>query len=204
MWKRLVKRVIDAGRGRSYWDRRRHFNYYTHVVRLAEQHAPRGGQVIDVGVYQSDVLGRLPWFQRRVALDLLPIPPQEGIEVVQMDFMQYRPDAAFDLVLCLQVLEHLDEPEPFAQKLMRTGRTVIISVPYKWPRGQCRNHVQDPVDETKLALWTGREPVESCVAADGRERLIAVYQTTSVEPLVSADREQGRADCNGTGIDTLR
>ncbi len=65
----------------------------------------------------------------------------------------------------------------FAKKLLDTGRTVIITVPYKWPKGMCNAHVQDPVDEAKLELWTQRKPVETSIVADwGQERLIAVYQ----------------------------
>ncbi len=90
--------------------------------------------------------------------------------------MDYRPETYFDLVLCLQVLEHLDNPDAFAQKLLNAGRTVIISVPYRWPQGYCKTHKQDPVDEAKLERWTQRKPVETQIVTNGKERLIAVYQ----------------------------
>jgi hypothetical protein len=76
----------------------------------------------------------------------------------------------------LQVLEHLENPAEFAQKLFQSGQTVIISVPYKWPSGIQKNHVQDPVDEQKLKCWTGRDAIELLIVCDRRERLIAVYQ----------------------------
>jgi hypothetical protein len=174
--RRFARRVLRPFRGTGYWQRRKHFNYYKEVVRLAEQHAPAGGRAIDVGAYESDVLGRLTWFEHRVALDLYPIPRRVGIVNLQTDFMEYEPDQYFDLVLCLQVLEHLEEPEAFTRKLLNTGRIVIISVPYNWPSGRCENHLQDPVDEAKLELWTGRKAMETRVALDGTERLIAVYR----------------------------
>jgi hypothetical protein len=132
--------------------------------------------VIDVGANETDILFELSGFTRRVALDIRFIPPRKGLETVVQDFHRYTPPTRFDLVLCLQVLEHLDEPEPFARKLFETGRTVIVSVPYRWPAGVVKGHVQDPVDEAKLLEWTGREPDEVCIAADRWKRLIAVYR----------------------------
>jgi hypothetical protein len=160
----------------SYWEVRRHHNYYREVVRLARVHASSGGQVIDVGANETEVLQQLDWFGRRVALDRRSVPPQPGIETVVMNFMTYQPASEFDLVICLQVLEHLREPAIFARKLLETGRTIIISVPYKWPAGKSKWHVQDPVDEAKLEMWTQRKPVEVSVIADENERLVAVYK----------------------------
>lgn len=165
----------DGPRGAAPWRKRRHHRYYWEVVRLAKQYVPEGGALIDVGAGQADVVGSLGSFQRRVMLDLNPIRPRRGVDVVQADFREYRPPTAFDLVLCLQVLEHLAEPEAFARRLFDIGRTVIISVPYEWPEGAYPLHVQDPVDEAKLERWTGRQPTVTRIVADERERLIAVY-----------------------------
>jgi hypothetical protein len=159
------------------WDVRRHYEYYKVAYRLARVFVPSGGSVIDVGAFETDLLQKLDWFDRRVAIDRHDIMERRGIETITGDFMEYRPDFTFDLVICLQVLEHLPKPGPFARKLLATGRTVIISVPYKWPRGLYEDHVQDPVDEAKLASWTRRTPDTSeIVEDDGRERLVACYR----------------------------
>jgi hypothetical protein len=170
---RLYRWLFPSDR---YWQQRQHFKYYAEVVRLARQHAPAGGRVIDVGAGPTRVLQDLGWFDERVALDRLPERRQPGIKTVQQDFLVYEPGAQFDLVLCLQVLEHLDDPRGFAQKLFAIGRTIIISVPYKWPHQFYPPHKQDPVDETKLAGWTRRTPIETSIVMDNRERLIAVYR----------------------------
>jgi 2-polyprenyl-3-methyl-5-hydroxy-6-metoxy-1,4-benzoquinol methylase len=42
------------------------------------------------------------------------------------------PDGAFDLVLCLEVLEHLDEPEAALSELSRVSRRdLVLSVPHE-------------------------------------------------------------------------
>lgn len=173
---RYLKRVLPMADPSK---ERRSFKYYDEVVQLAKMYVPSGGQVIDIGSGLSEILQRLPWFDRRVALDRSYAPRHRGIETVLTDFLAYEPDTTFDLVLCLEVLEHLDAPSAFAQKLLRTGRTAIVSVPYKWPKGACATHVQDPVDEGLLEQWMQRQPTTTRIVADGMERLVAVYHQVS-------------------------
>lgn len=78
------------------------------------------------------------------------------------------------MALCLQVLEHVPDPAAFAQKLFALADVVVISVPYKWPKGMTKGHTHDPVDELKLRKWTGREPVESRIV-DRPERMVVAY-----------------------------
>ena len=168
--------VVRAPRGPGYWEQRRDYKYYQEVIRLARVYVPYGKQVIDVGANDTEVLRQLDWFKRRVALDVRYFVRQRGIETIAMDFMNYKSTSDFDLVLCLQVLEHLEEPAAFAKKVLETGRTAIISVPYLWAKGTWKTHIQDPVDEVKLELWTQRKPIETRIIEDlGMKRLIAVY-----------------------------
>jgi SAM-dependent methyltransferase len=164
----------------GYWEKRRDFAYYREVVRLAREHAPAGGAALDVGASETEVLERLEWFGRRVALDVREAPARPGIEAIVADFASFERAERFDLVLCLQVLEHLVDPAPFARKLLDTGRIAIVSVPYRWPGWVTDEHVHDPVDEAKLRLWTARDPIETAIVEDlGMERLIAVYGESS-------------------------
>ena len=161
----------------SYWESRRDLRYYGEVVLLARAHVPAGRSVLDVGANETEVLERLEWFERRVALDVNEIPPRAGVETVAADFNEFEPAERFDLVLCLLVLEHLDRPGPFARKVLAAGRTTIISVPHEWPGWVTDEHVHDPVDESKLRAWTGRDPTETSIIEDlGMERLIAAYR----------------------------
>jgi hypothetical protein len=174
---RALMRLKPAPTRRTYWKQRRHLQYYREVVRLAREYVPDGHALVDVGAGETEVAGIIEGFQRRVMLDIHPIRPKRGVETITADLMQYEPDTRFDLVLCLQVLEHIEEPAPFARKLFEVGRTVIISVPYRWPEDVCPWHLHDPVDEAKLELWTGRQPTEICIVADEMERMIAVYSS---------------------------
>ena len=136
-------RAVRAWLGRTgYWQGRRHLAYYQEVVRLARVHVPAGSAVLDVGASDTRVLADLDWFPRRVALDIMPLPRRPGIERVSADFLAYRPPLRFDLVLCLQVLEHLQDPQTFARKLLDSGRIVIVSVPYQWPVGRNPRHLR--------------------------------------------------------------
>ena len=92
--------------------------------------------------------------------------------------MNWTPSESFDLVVCLQTLEHLEDDivDSFAQKLFDVGRNVIISVPHMWPEGACKSHLQDPVDLKKLDLWTQRSASEITLCDQSSwARLVAFY-----------------------------
>jgi len=170
---RLLKKLMGK---QTYSERRRDYNYYQEVLRLAEKYSSGGVRVIDVGGGEMPVVEDMHWMKQKAVLDILYQPPRPGVEVHVGDLFGFEPAELFDLVLCLQVLEHLHDPARFAERLFAMGSVVIISVPYRWPVDFEPNHVQDPIDEAKLALWTGREPVESVIISDEAERLIAVYR----------------------------
>lgn len=152
----LLLSIYRKFKGTSYARRRSHCKYYPAVVRFARQHAPGAETVLEVGPYDTDTLLQLDWIADRTAVDIIRKPRLPRTKNIRADFMTCHPEKKFDLVLCLQVLEHLNEPGPFAHKLLETGHVVIISVPYLWPEHACPAQVQDPVDEEKLLAWTGR------------------------------------------------
>jgi hypothetical protein len=164
----------------SYWGQRKHLRYYKEVASLARVHCPAARSVLDVGAGDTELVRGMDWIPLRVALDAKPADPTPGVERVVANFLDYRPPRTFDLVLCLQVLEHLEAPVPFFRKLLSTGRTVIVSVPHRWPKGLAPRHVQDPVDEGKLSRWAGRDPVSSVVVHNARARLVAVFRGDDV------------------------
>jgi hypothetical protein len=171
-WQVLNRRL----RLTSYWGQRKHLRYYQEVLGVARAHASTAQSALDVGAGDTELVRWLDWIPLRVALDPRPADPVPNVERVVANFLDYRPPRTFDLVICLQVLEHLEDPVTFLRKLLSTGRTVIVSVPYRWPKGLAPRHVQDPVDEAVLTRWAGRDPVESRVVHNARARLVAVFR----------------------------
>lgn len=165
----------------SYWAERKDYHYLREVRQLAEAVAPHPESVIDVG---SNECPYLDWFagaRRRVSFDLCKPYKAPGIESIVGDFLAYDMDARFDLCLCLQVLEHVPEAGAMARKLLTTADHVIASVPYEWPRGWCKWHVHDPVNEAKMHAWFGREPDQAIIATEDyggkcSRRLICYYR----------------------------
>jgi SAM-dependent methyltransferase len=97
--------------------------------------------VLDAGCGEGETIARLggllesdvtavdisPYCVRRVA-DRLPYVEVLEASVAELPFA----DDAFDLVLCLEVLEHLDDPRSAVSELSRVGaRDIVISVPHE-------------------------------------------------------------------------
>lgn len=164
----------------SYWEKRKDW-VYLHVARIICARFAQGpGSVLDVG---SNRTPTLEWHRsnakRLVSLDLRRPYVADGVESIQEDFLKYQVDEKYDLVTCLQVLEHVPDAGAFAERLLSVGKVVVVSVPYKWRRGCCKGHVHDPVDELKMFRWFRRRPVYSYIAREvttERSRLIQVYQ----------------------------
>jgi hypothetical protein len=162
----------------GYWESRKDYRYYREVLNMGRKHASGATSVIDVGCRDTRILERFDWIPSKTALDFGQRPVVLGATNLQKDFLDYAPVERFDLVLCLQVLEHLKDPAPFARKLLATARTAIISVPYRWPAGTCPEHPQDPVTAEKLLAWTGRRWQDHVLVVDeGNQQRLVVTLT---------------------------
>lgn len=98
-------------------------------------------QVVDVGCGEGFALSFLKDVLPPVvqACDLSPEAvahcqarhPQHEVQQASIYALPYEPDTA-DLVICLEVLEHLDEPERGLSELARVSRDhVVLSVPWE-------------------------------------------------------------------------
>ena len=160
----------------DYWEQRKKFQYYKAAIDLAHEFASDARTAIDVGSGNTKFLQQVDWVAQKTAVDLDVVPRIQGAKNHRIDFMKFQHLYMFDLVFCLQVLEHLELVHPFAKKLMCTGRIIIISVPYKWPADSCEWHLQDPIDEIKLLKWIGRQWFKSVIVEDeGNKRLVAAF-----------------------------
>ena len=113
--------------------------FYTQVAAIVEPLAPRS--VLDAGCGEGETLARLaPLLPSRVAaVDVDP-------EAVAFTSARFRSaavsrasvyelpfaDAEFELVLCLEVLEHLGRPADAVAELARvSGERLVVSVPHE-------------------------------------------------------------------------
>jgi len=160
----------------KYYNERKDSNYYKKVIEIINSFSEISS-VIDIGARRSPVLEDIDKSIYKCSLDIQPIKEySKEINMITVDFLKWDPDRKYDIALCLQVLEHLDNPKKFAQKLFSVGKIVIISVPYKWPKNFCKYHVQDPVDETLIKEWVERDPNMSYIITDKSvKRIICVY-----------------------------
>lgn len=165
--------------GNGYWQKRKDSIYLFAARQICERHCREPKSVIDIG---SNNTPTLEWHRssatKLVSLDLRRPYIATGVEPVTADLLTYEPDEQFDLVTCFQVLEHVPDAHSFARKLMSLGRTLVVSVPYKWKKGKCKWHVHDPVDEAKMLGWFERSPEFQYVATELNKvrRLIQVYK----------------------------
>lgn len=163
----------------NYWKNRKD-SIYLYAARQICRKFIVPASVLDVGSNGTPIL---EW-QRDCAKRLVSVDQgkpyiAEGIESLKQDFLDYEENEKFDLVTCFQVLEHVPDPYVFSQKLLRLGKCLVVSVPYKWKAGRCEQHLHDPVDEEKMLIWFGREPDFSYISRElnNLRRLIHVYKS---------------------------
>lgn len=187
--------MVGESRSQLYFRERYDMLYYQYVFYMVRVVGATSTSVLDVGSNRCDYLNWLWWIEKKTSLDLNTPYRGKGITSFKEDFLTWNPDQYYDLVLCLQTLEHIPDAESFARKLLQVGRHVIVSVPHNWPEGATISHIHDPVDEPKLVRWMGRKPNYSVVVEEpfpgnnGKgARLVAYFD--SEKP----DRRVGRKD----------
>jgi len=150
-----------------YWNKRKNMQYYKKVTEIINDLKPKS--LIDIGN------GGCPYIscehsEDTVTLDIENACKSEKIRSIVVDFMEWEKDKDYELVVCSQVLEHIHDAKSFAEKLFTIGKSVLISVPYKWPSGTELEHIHDPVDEEKIRSWTGRDPDKSWIVTENVRR----------------------------------
>lgn len=148
----------NAAKLDPYWVNRMDAIYIQYAYFLARVVGREAQSVIDVGSKRCGYLEWLDWIPLKVSLDLRNPYKSSFVTGIKGDFLTVQLPQKFDLCLCLQVLEHVDDADRFAQRLLETSPHVIISVPYKWNAKWVDSHVHDPVDEEKIRKWFGRDP----------------------------------------------
>lgn len=180
-----------------YWEKRSGMAYYKHTwcaMKVLGGEKPK--TVLDVGSSFPFFLNSVDWVpDRSVVAPYFQFGgggsdahnPNDaaravgGVKLEKADFLTWTPPVKYDLVLCSQVLEHVDQPGPFLQKLISTGKHVVVSIPYNWPYSP--NHKWHHLRLSHLLAWagTGNRPKytflvhESSGSYAYRKRLFAIW-----------------------------
>jgi hypothetical protein len=154
----------------NYTANRKNFLYYEYVDVLVRGLAHDAKSLIDIGSHDIPLIESFDWIADRVTLDIRKPYSSANVRGIQADFFSFVPPKRYDFALCLQVLEHIEDAEAFAQKLLTVADRALVSVPYKWPAGASAYHCQDPVDETKITQWFRRKPDYSLVVMEPLHR----------------------------------
>lgn len=97
---------------------------------LVEPHAT-SGKVLEIGAYGNPSYGR--FFKNKIGIDIKTGP---GVDLVASVYELPFGEEEFDLVLCLSVLEHLEEPSRAIKEMRRVlkpGGKILVSVPFMFP-----------------------------------------------------------------------
>jgi hypothetical protein len=161
----------------TFYQSRINLGYYKIARSWLESLGPREA-ILDVGCWDSPVA---TWgdFRLRYTVDSRQRPDLPGVTKVVAawpDAARMIPDPV-SVVTCLQVIEHIPEVRPFVDALFAAAsQYVVLSVPYRWPAGMCRQHVHDPIDDAKLQWMTGRTPCRTVLTKDQQARIVAIYE----------------------------
>ena len=170
--------VFCKSKSQSYWNRRKNLKYYTKCRQIVNELSKTNDSILDVGGWKGEFLQTVD-FKHKTITDLHE-KSSSDIDFIQGDFLKIE-IPKHDVVTCMQVLEHIDDNnvESFSRKLFeQSNNYVMISVPYKWKKGSCKHHLQDPVDENKVFNWTHRTPIKTWIITEnnGVQRLILLYR----------------------------
>ena len=158
----------------EYWARRRNDRIYLMTLVFAHFFCRSKRTVADVGCHVSPLVLMVPGFSSRFAIDPSARAKEAWREVngatfvnrtlEDVDVQALTGDDRFDLIICHQVIEHLEEPARFAALLGAKARRVILSTTFETPAGMIRGHVQDPIDLEKLESWLPSPPICTLVS----------------------------------------
>ena len=138
-------------------------------------------RVLDVG--RSGSPDYQKYFPNRVVVDVNPGP---GITITASVYDLPFKDGEFDLVLCIAVLEHLEDPIKAAhemRRVLKSGGRIIISVPFMFPIHDAPNDYWRFTKFGLRKLFSEGWIIETVVAESNTQETLAVilqrvgYQT---------------------------
>lgn len=181
----------------SYWRQRMDLFYYQYMRYVIQCIGANATSIIDVGTGNSPYLEWFDWIPEKFSVDRGTPYSSDTVKPITGNILDLAFDRKYDICTCLQVLEHVKDPTPFARRLFDLSDLVLISVPYKWPKGATKSHVNDPVVLADVERWCGRKANYNLVVREPfinkkGERLFAIFDVADPNRRFGAVRQQRR------------
>jgi hypothetical protein len=182
----------------AYWAKRSDLIYYQYLRMIIRCIGAGANSLIDVGTGNVPYLEWFHWIESKTSIDIGTPYSSETVTAIQGDIFVEEFPRKFDICTSFQVLEHVENAEAFAHRLMELGDLVLVSVPYMWPKKASIWHVHDPVDLPKVTGWFGRAPnwhqiVQEPFLGTTGQRMFALYDVESPSRRFGVEDFRGRA-----------
>jgi len=151
----------------KYIEERMDLPYYRIVKDQIKEIAPE--TMLDVGCHGMDIFNEVEG--EKTFIDLYGNFPETG-EHIKIDINEFETEKKWEVITCLQTLEHIEDIESACNKLKGLyTKALIISLPYKWAGKQDDGHKHKNIDMKKIIELLG----EPNIFIRTKLRIIGVY-----------------------------
>ena len=172
---------------------RENFIYYDSLFYLALQFGRTAKTVLEVGCALDPFVQYLGWIPSKTCVapyrviyknaSLSASRPEQHVDFIEADFVEFEVEKKWDLTICSQVVEHVLDPPTFVRKLVESAQTTIISAPYMWPEcGSRCNHLSHNITLETITTWAQpykpqhHAVIEEQAKGPKSRRIIVVFQ----------------------------
>jgi hypothetical protein len=143
--------------------------------------------VLEVGCTADPFIKHLDWTNERLCIAPYSAYGEKSlgglaVNMTKADFAKWKAPKVYDLVVCSQVAEHVQNPQKFVQKLVQSAKIAIISVPFMWRPSD--HHVTNFINLEMMENWTlPQKPIISTIVQEDNDvlgrnrRLVVVYKS---------------------------
>jgi len=131
-------------------------------------------KTLEVGAYGRPSYGR--YFPNRVGLD---VRKGHGVDVIGSVYELPFGDKSFDIVLCMAVIEHLEDPKVAIaeiQRVLKPGGKILVSVPFLFPIHDSPNDFWRFTKYGLKVLFKDWDIEELCAETDFNETFAVLLQ----------------------------
>lgn len=167
---------------------REHYRYYDTLYFIMKQFESDTKSVLEVGCTKDPFIKHVDWANERLCVAPYSAYGKtalgHAVNTTKADFVKWKAPKVYDLVVCSQVAEHVQNPKEFVRKLVRTAKIAVISVPFMWPPSAKSHHVTNYINLEMMENWTlPQKPIMSTIVQEDQDthgrlrRLIVVYKS---------------------------